>query len=115
MFVVTHVSGITRCASYRCRSGDGFDTRAEDDKNSAAMLDVQSMRKENACAQNRRNYLPCRYRTFRQRSCNQRVDCLLRSEVRIYEGDGSKDLRKVRSKGVHRDVHGKILRGALVV
>ncbi len=33
----------------------------------------------------RRYALPCTVRTYRQRSCNQRVDCLLCSVVKIYE------------------------------
>ena len=37
-----------------------------------------------ALAPNRRNVLPCTAKTSRQRSCNQRVGCLLFSLVRIY-------------------------------
>ena len=51
-------------------------------------------------APNRRNLLPCAVRTSRQRSCNLRVGCLLCSKVKIYEGNGSQDLRKVLGCGV---------------
>ncbi len=38
-----------------------------------------------ALATNRCNSLPCKLRTFRQRSFNQRVGCLLCSMARIYD------------------------------
>ena len=53
-----------------------------------------------ALAPNRRNVLPCTAKTSRQRSCNQRVGCLLFSLVRIYEEDRSKDMRKVFGSGL---------------
>ena len=39
----------------------------------------------NALALNRRNSLPCTVSSFRQRSYNQSVDCLLCSMARIYD------------------------------
>ena len=38
----------------------------------------------------------CRVRTSKQRWCNQRIGCLICGVVRIYDGDESLDLRKVR-------------------
>ncbi len=51
----------------------------------------------NTLTQNRRNSLPHSARTFRQRSYNQKVGCLLCSMDRIFDIlDGSLDKRKVR-------------------
>ena len=49
------------------------------------MRDINSMSRGNALAPNRRNSLPCRVRTSRQRSCHESVGCLLYSVVRFYE------------------------------
>ncbi len=40
------------------------------------MRKIESMRRENAFAQNRRNSFPCTVRTSEQRLCNQRAGCL---------------------------------------
>ncbi len=40
------------------------------------MRNIDSMKRGNALASNRRNSVPCTVRTSRQRSCNQRVGCL---------------------------------------
>ena len=47
------------------------------------MRDINSGVGGKALAQNKRNSLPCTVRTSRQRSCNQRVSCLLYSMARI--------------------------------
>ena len=58
------------------------------------MHDINDMSMGSALALNRHNSLTIR--STRQRSCNQWVGCLLCSLVRIQEGDGTQDLRKVR-------------------
>ena len=49
---------------------------------------INIMSKVNALAPNRCKPLPFTVMTSRQRSCNQRVGCLICSVVRIYEKDG---------------------------
>ena len=50
------------------------------------MSDINSMSRGNALTPNRRNSLPCTALTSRQKSCNQRVCCLLCSIARISIG-----------------------------
>ncbi len=93
----TRVRGVTCSVSARRWEGDGSmlglnRVIAKDVKRftyCCQMRDINSMSRGNALAPNRRNSAPCTVRTSRQRSFNQRVNCLLCSIVRIYEGDGS--------------------------
>ena len=56
------------------------------DNRVAIWSDINSMRRGNAVAPNKRNSVPCTVRTSRQWSCNQRVSCLVYRVVRIYVG-----------------------------
>ena len=58
---------------------------AKDVKSCTSCYYVISMSRRNALTQNRCNSIPCTVKISRQRSCNERVGCLL---CRIYEGDG---------------------------
>ncbi len=61
------------------------------------MCNIHSVNRINALAPNRRNSLPCKIRTFRQRLCNYRKVC---SVVRISKGDGSENMHKVCGSGL---------------